>query len=172
MRRNLWHLNELRLQSGAKSIGHRLVVFMLSQVGAFSHSNPGQGGFHRAPLVLPPVNDDDEPNARSIQAAETGYCSSSVFLTEFKKNLNVWVWVPGYAGQIGNHVEEVLLRNITETWELREGDDGCTVFTSPSCRTKHKTSRGFDISCYCCIRADDWSILAIKRQQMATLGSC
>lgn len=44
------------------------------------HSDPGEGGFHRAPLVLPPVYDDDEADAGSVQAAETGFQGHPVFL--------------------------------------------------------------------------------------------
>lgn len=128
-----------------------------------AYSNPGQGGFHWAPFVLPPVNDDDETDACSIQAVETRYQRNKVFLAEFNMSAFVvqkcphatFLWwrsvrVPGDAGQIGSHVEEVLLRHFTETWVLREGDDRRAIFTSPSYRTEHKTSKGYDPCCCCC----------------------
>lgn len=51
------------------------------------------------------------------------------------------VTVPGYAGQIGNHVEEVLLGHFAETWVLWEGDDRGTIAAPPSYGIKNTSRR-------------------------------
>lgn len=45
-------------------------------------------------------------------------------------------YTPGDAGQVSNHVEEILLWHFTEAGVLWEHDDGGAIFSSPSCSTK------------------------------------
>lgn len=60
------------------------------------------------------------------------------------------VWVPGDAGQVSNHIEEIFLGHFTEAWVLWEGDDGGTIFPSASCSTKtpHSVCRLPDYTLY------------------------
>ena len=53
-------------------------------------------------------------------------CSRSFLLEGFP------LLLPGDAGQVGDHVQEVFVRQVTETGIFWKGDDGSAVLPSPA----------------------------------------
>lgn len=48
--------------------------------------------------------------------------------------------LPGDAGEIGHDILELLVRDLTEGWVVREGDDGASILSPPTWEEKGRYS--------------------------------